>query len=257
MNLTEGGNAIPDSIPVLKQYIGPVVRKAISLLPPELQSAVQTDIGSAGYKAESGDIDVFVDANAVIDYFKTQNDKKSPETAAKKALQAHFQSKGLEAVVKGRNVHVGVPFPSGIAQVDFMVIADSKEVAPWHQHGPRGMYNEPDFKGNAIFILLNSVGKPLGLKFDAFGGKLLRRDNNEIVARSRDDVAKILLNPQATGNDLNSVKSIMNALRNDPRREEKLAQAKDDVAKGLITLPESIQEGSVAWFSAVKALLTK
>jgi hypothetical protein len=101
---------------------------------------------------------------------------------------------------------------------------------------------------------MNSIGKALGLKFDAFGGKLMRRDNNEVVARSRDDVAKILLNPNATGNDLNSVKSIMQALANDPNKEAKLAQARDDAAKGIITLPESAKPGSSQWMKQISEM---
>jgi hypothetical protein len=50
-------------------------------------------------------------------------------------------------------------------------------------------------------------------------------------------VAKILLNPSAKGDDLNSVKSLLAALQNDPEKDAKLAQARDDVGKGLLTLP--------------------
>jgi hypothetical protein len=40
----------------------------------------------------------------------------------------------------------------------------------------------------------------------------------------------------------------MAALKSDPDREGKLAQAKQDVAKGMLTLPEDITPGSAAWF---------
>jgi hypothetical protein len=99
------------------------------------------------------------------------------------------------------------------------------------------MYADPEFKGSDIFMLISSLAKSLGLKFDAFGAKLVRRDDNTVVARNRDEVAKMLLNPGATGDDLNSVKNILNVLKTDPQRDAKLAQARDDVGKGLLTLP--------------------
>jgi hypothetical protein len=229
--LTEGGNAIPTSIAVDKKDIRDIVKQAIQDLPKELRAALQIDIGSSGYKAQSGDIDIFIDEDAVIDYFKSKDSKE-----AKKALESYLSDKGLESKTIGRNVHVGIPYKDAKAQVDFMIIKDSSEVAPWHQHGPRGSYEDPEFKGSDIFILLNSIGKSLGLKFDAFGAKLMRRDDNSVVARDRDKVAKILLNPKATANDLNSVKSILIALENDPKRDEKLAQAKEDEKKGIIKM---------------------
>jgi len=229
--ITEGGKAIPTSIPVDQKDIKEVIKSAISQLPQELRSKIEINIGSSGYKAQSGDIDIFIDEQSVIDYFNAKDTKE-----AKKQLEKYLLDKGLESKTIGRNVHIGVPYKDGKAQVDFMIIRDTPIVAPWHQHGPRGAYKDPEFKGSDIFILLNSIGKSLGLKFDPFGAKLIRRDNDEIITRDRDSVAKILLNPKATENDLNSVKSILKALENDPKREQKLAQAKEDEKKGIINL---------------------
>lgn len=229
--LKEGGNAIPSSIPVKRDDIAGVISKLKKEMPSELVKHIKTDIGSSGYKIQSGDIDVFVDEDEVLKYFSTEDVK-----IAKKQLQKYFQDKGLESVVIGRNVHVGIPYENAKAQVDVMVIKDAAIVAPWHQHGPRGAYEDPEFKGSEVFILLNSIGKALGYKFDAFGAKLLKRDDNKVVARGREEVAKILLNPSATESDLNSVKSILKALENDPKKNEKLAQAKEDEKKGLIRL---------------------
>ena len=255
MQLNEGGNAFANAVPVLKKDVPAVVNAAKKLIPKPLLQRIQTDIGSAGYKVESGDIDLMVEAEDVVALFQTQNEK-DPIKSAKKALENYFIGKGIDSLVKGNNVHIGVPYGKDtVAQVDVMVIHDANIVAPYHQHGPRGSYDDPEFVGNAIFILMNSIGKPLGLKFDAFGAKLLRRDDNTVVARDRDAVAKILLNPKATGDDLNSVKSIMRALENDPMRDEKLAQAMGDESKGLITLPKKIAEGSPSWFRQMQSIL--
>jgi len=68
-------------------------------------------------------------------------------------------------------------------------------------------------------------------------------------------VAKILLSPQATGDDLNSLKSMIAAMANDPDRDAKLAQARGDAAKGLITLPESRTNSPADWFRNITKLL--
>ena len=252
VNLYEGGNAIPASNPVKREDVPGVVNHAKSLIPPEIAKGIQADIGSAGYKIQSGDIDLFVEAQDVVDFFNT-SDSKDPVKDAKQLFKQFFEKQGIQSVVKGRNVHVGIPYTTqdgkkGLAQVDIMVIHDAKIVAPWHQHGLRGMYDEPDFKGNELFILLNSLAKFKNLKFDAFGGQLMNRDTNEVVGRSRREVAKILLNPKAKESDLNSVKSILNALENDPDREGKLTLARQDAAKGLLRLPETARIGTAAWF---------
>jgi hypothetical protein len=110
------------------------------------------------------------------------------------------------------------------------------------------MYDMPDFKGSEIFMLLSSLAKFYNLKFDAFSAKLMNRDSGEVVGRTRKQVAKILLGPNAREQDLDSKESILAALKNDPDREGKLAQARQDAARGLYKLPETAQIGSAAWF---------
>ena len=245
MILFEGGNIWQDTVDIPKEYVPAIV----DLIKAELPDGIKAipDIGSAGYKVASGDMDIFLDAKQVIKNFDAADEK-----TAKQALAQFFQAKGYEVSIKGRNVHIKMPFKTDAGthygQVDLMVIPDAKRVADWHQHGPRGMYDDPAFKASHLFILLNSIGKYLGLKVDAFAGTVMRRDNNEVVADNRNDAAKLLLNPGAKGTDLNSVASVMKALEGDPDREGKLAQAKQDQAKGLITLPEQITPGSAAWF---------
>lgn len=254
--IKEGGNAIPSSTPVKKDDVKTVVDLAKKFLPAELIKGLQVDIGSAGYKIESGDIDVMVEAEDVVNLFKTQ-DSKDPVKEAKQKLKAYFEGKGVEANVNGRNVSIGVVYTDSAsgqkrtAQVDVMVIHEAGLVAPWHQHGLRGMYDDPEFKGSEAFMLISSIAKHLGLKFDAFGAKLLRRDNNDVVGRTRKQVAKILLGPKAREEDLNSVKSMLRALESDPDREGKLAQARQDAAKGLMRLPEQALPGTAQWFRQI------
>lgn len=244
MYLYEGGAIFGDGA-IPKQYVAGIVNHVQLDMPSNIKAI--PNIGSAGFKVESGDMDLFVDLDQVAQKFQATDEK-----TAKQALEQFFQAKGYKTKISGRNVHLEVPYKtdkgSRTAQVDIMVIKDAARVADWHQHGPRGMYDDPKFKAAHSFILLNSIGKFLGLKVDAFGGTVMRRDNNEVVADNRNDAAKLLLNPKAKAADLNSVGTIMAALQNDPDREGKLAQARQDQAKGLITLPEDNTPGTAAWF---------
>ena len=251
MYLYEGGNIFGDG-DIPKEYVKGVVDYVQADLPSGIKAI--PDIGSAGFKVSSGDMDLFIDANALMQKFGATDDKK-----AKEALAQFMAAKGYPTKISGRNVHIEVPYrtPQGVrkVQVDLMVIVDADIVAPWHQHGPRGMYDQPGFKGSHNFMLMSSIAKHLGLKFDPFGAKLINRDTNEVVGRSRKEVAKILLGPNAKEEDLNSVASMMKALASDPDREGKLAQARQDQAKGLITLPEDSAPGSAAWFRKMGTML--
>lgn len=250
------GNAIRKSTPVARDDITRVITLAKETIPSELLANLQVDIGSAGYKDESGDIDLMIDSADVIDYFQTQ-DEMDPVLAGKKALEAYFKSRDLEAVTKGRNVHVGIPYKTsnreqGVAQVDVMVVDDADKVAPWHQHGPRGSYDDPKFKGSSIFIMLSSIAKHMGLKFDPFGAKLINRTTDEVVARTRKQVAKVLLGPKAKESSLDSISNMMAALKTDPDREGKLTQARQDASKGLIDIPEDVFPGTGTWFKQLE-----
>lgn len=246
----EGGNVFPDVTAIKKEYVPGIIKKIQSLMPAGIP--IIPHIGSAGFKVESGDMDVFVDAAQISQHFKAKDDK-----TAKAELKKFIEAKGYSCAMTGRNVHVRMPVPGGTyVQVDVMVIPDAARVAPFHQHGPSGQYNDPEFKGGQLFIMYSSLAKAAGMKFSPFEGKLVNRETNELVADNKDAVAKILLNKNATGADLASVKSIMKALANDPRKEEKIAQAREDAKKGLIHLPESAPPGSSSWFRQLSNLVS-
>ncbi len=242
-----GGKVFGDG-DIPKEYVKDIVELTQRALPTGIRAI--PDIGSAGYKVASGDMDLFLDAETLMDLFQANDEK-----AAKSSLANFLQSKGFKTKISGRNVHVEVPYKTDAgqhyAQVDLMVIADAERVAPWHQHGPRGMYDDPQFNASHVYILLNSIAKFMNLKVDAFAGTVMRRDNNEVVADTRKKAAKLLLGSKAKENDLNSVSAIMAALADDPDREGKLAQARQDQAKGLLTLPEDVLPGTGEWIKQV------
>ena len=237
------------TVPVNKEFVPGLVKQIKNLLPEGV--ILISDIGSAGFKLVSGDMDTFVDSQSVLDTFNVAGEK-----AGRAALKKYIDSKGFYTALSGRSVHVRLPISNGtFAQVDLFVVPNAAQVAQFHQHGLSGQYNDPEFKGSELFIMYSSLAKALGLKFSPFEGKLIDRATNKVVADDKDSVAKILLNPNATGSDLASVKTILRALVNDPHKDEKLAQARLDASKNLITLPESIQFGSAQWFRQMTNIL--
>ena len=249
MILNEGGNVFPDVSPIKREYVPGIIKDIQKIMPFGIN--IIPDIGSAGYKVESGDMDVFVDAGKLAQLFNTPDEKYT-----KLALKQYIEKEGFQVALSGRNVHVRMPVPDGtFVQLDIMVIPNAAKVAPFHQHGPSGQYDDPDFKGGQLFILYSSIAKSLGLKFSPFEGKLVNRETGVVVADDKDSVAKILLNPKATAADLASVKTIMKALASDPARDAKLAQAREDAKKGLINLPESIQVGSPSWYRSLSQMV--
>lgn len=251
MKLTEGGNVFDGVSAIKKEYVPGILNNIQALMPEGI--SIIPDIGSAGYKVESGDMDVFVDANALAKFFKTPDEKYT-----RLELKQYLERSGFECALSGRNVHVKMPVPDGtFVQVDLMIIPNAEKVAPFHQHGPSGQYEDPEFKGGQLFILYSSIAKALGLKFSPFEGKLIDRTTNKVVADNKDSVAKILLNKNATAKDLANVGSIMRALAHDPQKDAKLAQAREDAKKGLIKLPESIQLGSPTWFRQLSELVSQ
>lgn len=227
--LLEGGNIWADIGPIKKSDVPEIIKDIRKIIPSSIN--IITDIGSAGFKKESGDMDVFLDAQSVMDFFDASDEK-----AARKALKNYLEGQGYEVALSGKNVHLKLRLKDNPVQVDLMVIPDAARVAPFHQHGLTGEYDDPDFKAGHIFILLSSIAKALGMKFNPFDGTLTDRETGKVIANTKESVAKVLLNDKATAKDISSVKSILKALKDDPRAEEKLAQARDDQKKGIIKL---------------------
>jgi len=243
--LLEGGNVWPDITPFRKEEADLVLSNLQKVMPKGIKLI---KVGSAGHKAVSGDMDVMVDENDIIKYFKTQIDKitkelktsgkkqLSPTQIARSLLKQYFEKKGFQSAQSGINVHVRVPVGKTIAQVDIMFVEDANNVSVFHQHD----YNS-EFKGKHKHMLLSSIAKetkskkyPYGLMWSAFQG-LFSRDKagkkDQLISRNPDIVAKLLLNPKASRKDLANVEAVMRALPNTLDKEEKMKAFKADLAK--------------------------
>ena len=174
-------------------------------------------LGSTGLKPTSGDLDVAVNSEEI-----------SPDQLVAELTQWCKSQKfdPTKCIKKsGNQVHFKTPIagnPSnGFVQTDFMFMKDMN-VGKFFLTAPANS----EYKGQDRNILINSVAKALGWKLDQRRG-ILDRATNEVVAADPDEIAKKILNPSATKDDLYSVETIVKALERDPQKDAKLATARE------------------------------
>lgn len=183
---------------------------------PAIVDSVNTVLSKTGIKAipigsgatptpgkVSGDLDLIVDQNELAKYFSIDDPK-----VIRKKLRQLFDLAGFETGQSGVSVHIRVPMGDQAHQVDVMVTPNAVDVSKFHTHAiPPGS----KFKGVNKHIALSWLAKQKGLKWSAFKG-LLNRADDSLVSRDVNDVATILLGPNANAQDLGSLEAIVNAL---------------------------------------------
>jgi hypothetical protein len=78
------------------------------------------------------------------------------------------------------------------------------------------------------------------------------RATNEIITDDPNQVAKMLLNPRATQDDLYSVESIMAALKSDPKKEAKIADFKAHMEREGIPFDQPVQESEISFIARLR-----
>ena len=232
MIVNEGGNVFKDEQgePLTQRInladIEPTVRwlEGITDLP-----LLDNMLGTTGLKPTSGDLDLAVDSNQVNkdEFFQRltgmiQQQGQDPRSWVRKS---------------GTAVHLLTPIGGrpnrGFVQTDFMFLP-KPEFSKWIlRSDPASQY-----KGATRNILINSMAKSLGYKLNQIAG-IANRTSNELITDDPDRIAQMLLNPRASRDDLVSVERIMAALKNDPRRDEKLADFRDHMQRAGTPLDES------------------
>lgn len=250
-NLFEGGNVFKDADkqPLTRRIKREEIPGTIAYLEKQTGVDFTMDkdeagvpikwLGTTGRKADSGDLDLSVDANEV--------DKK--EFAQK--LIAIFGKDSVK--LSGDNVHLKTPIDGnpemGFAQTDFMFSTNPK----FQQGSMLGGSQDSPYKGEHRHILLSSIARARGLKYSPKFG-LVDPETNEPIAGGDDwnKIAKDLLGQTATVKDIRSVESILDYIKKLPNYDELVSAARETLGRSGIELPqkeafESYQPGSIGW----------
>lgn len=250
-NLFEGGNVFkgPDKEPLTQRIKREQIPGTIAYLEKETGVDFSMDkdeegvpikwLGTTGRKADSGDLDLSVDANEL--------DKK--EFAQK--LIGIFGKDSVK--LSGDSVHLKTPIDgdpaNGFAQTDFMFSTNPK----FQQGSMLGGIADSPYRGEHRHILLSSIARARGLKYSPKFG-LVDPETNEPVAGGDDwnKIAKDLLGQTATVKDIRSVESILNYIKKLPNYDELVSAARETLGRSGIELPqkeafENYTPGSIGW----------
>jgi len=247
MYLKEGGNVFKDKQgnPLTQRINQADVPATIAYIERILGIEFPEDrwLGSTGRKPTSGDLDLGVDVNEV-----------SKDQLAS-ALQQIVTKQGLdprEWVKKAGEVHFKTPIAGdankGYVQTDFMFFPNL-DWGTFFYGGAEGS----NYKGMNRNVLMSSIAKSLGLKVGANG--MFSRTTNELIQGGMDPnyVAKVLLGPSFSKENLKNVESIYTALSNDPNRENKLKDFRDYLAReGLQEPQQSVAEDDVGFLGRLR-----
>jgi hypothetical protein len=245
--LLEGGNVFKDQQgqPLTQRINQADVPATIAYLEKVLGIDFPEErwLGSTGRKPTSGDLDLAVDLSEInkdqlaakLTQF-VQNQKQDPREWVKKAGEVHF-----------RTPIAGNP-NKGYVQTDFMFFPNL-DWGIFYYGGAEGS----NYKGMNRNVLMSSLAKVQGLKVGANG--MISRTTNELVRGGQDPnyVAKVLLGPAFTKENLKNVESIYTALSNDPDREVKLKDFREYLAReGLQEPQQPMAEDGVGFLGRLR-----
>jgi hypothetical protein len=248
MILSEGGNIFKDaSGRALTQRINQTdVKSTIAWLEQLTGLELQDNaLGSTGRKPTSGDLDLAVDANQVtkeqlvqrLSQWAVSHGLKPEENIRKSGISVH-----LKTPINGRP-------DSGYVQTDFMFLKD----VPFSKFILSAPANS-NYRGQDRNVLMNSIAKSMGYKLNQNAGLMTRTEPNELISNDPDQIAKVLLNNRATEKDLYSVETIIAALEKDPKRDEKLADAREHFAREGVPFMEGMELPPLTGYTEVNFL---
>jgi len=234
MKLFEGGNVVPNAVPIQKSNFNAAMTNLQKVLPKGINTY---PIGSAGKKEISSDIDALIDASELMAVFPAKELKLS-----RKALEDYFKEKGLFAARTGVSIHVGIPTGVGdeLVQVDLMAVENAKAAQPLHTHD----YTDSNMKGGTLHAIwadlanMTQIPGHASMMLSPYKG-LVDRETKELVTNDKDAIAKIIIGPTATADDMGNPPKVLKALQPYP---EKYKMIKDKY------FSEPVQEGSLEWF---------
>ena len=248
MILLEGGNVFKDAkkVPVTQRINRNDVPTTVAWLERITGLNLKNELlGSTGVTETSGDIDLALDGNVIkkdavisvlTNWCKKQGipDDQIINSKARGKEPAHLD-RWIDAT--GIEVHFRCPINGdpkrGYVQVDFNFLTNMK----WSKFMLAAMPLDSKFKGVDRAVLFNSIGKTLGVKVNVITG-VHARDTNDLVTNDPAKMALMFFDGQGTVRDLASVESTIAALRNDPKRKEKLHDFAEYLAKSGRQMPQ-------------------
>ena len=252
----KGSKIFPDTVPFQKKHADELRAKMNKYLAKLGLTAVgvgSTSDPDRDPEELASDLDNMVDLDDVIERLNPQvnpSDKKdSIEKAARRALSDAIQGMGLQTSQAGVNVFVRLPYGPNAHQVDLETIRKVGKVQRYHQHRiPRGS----PYKGVSKQLMIASLAKQKGYVYSAWEGLYARTPENkkgDLVADDWDDIARVLLGPNATGDNLGSVEAIMKSLPAEDAQTllAHVQQDKNWVEKGRV----AVQEDPIVWFKNI------
>ena len=206
----------------------------------------------------SGDLDMIVDAGVLKKFFKIDPADKNANKNVKIELENLFKAAGFETRKSGQIVHVKTNVGDSAQQVDIMVVDDGATAQKFHVHDiPKGSPYKGVHKQMAIAALAKNKttdDHPDGFKWSPYKG-LVDRNTDELVSNNLDEVARILIGPNAKGKDLGSVESIIAAMGTEG--EQFLANLEADTAFASKKVPvaaEAVETLEDKQLARIKAL---
>lgn len=245
MQIFEGGNVFKDDNGLSKTQriaqtdVKPTLAWLEELLPG--LDLLNNTLGSTGIKDTSGDLDVAVDSKQLT--------KDQLVAQLTRWAQGHGFKPDEWIKKTGTAVHFLTPITGkpdkGFVQTDFMFLQN----VPWSKFVLGAMPADSKYKGRERNVLMNSIAKSMGYKLNQIAG-IADRATNKIITDDPDQVAKMLLNKSATRENLASVENILSALKNDPRREEKLSDFREHMKREGLPFAETVEEDTPVHFLA-------
>ena len=221
--LQEGGNIFktPEGTSATTRIVRADIVPTLRILEPAVQiSLVDNVLGSAGKKAQSGDIDVSVDPEQIT---KDELMRKLTQW-----VQNVYQVDGTAWVKKsGISVHFKMPIRNdpkkGFVQIDFMFHGGGDPETEWMKFSMYSAGDASSYSGADRNMLMSSIAKAQGVKYSWQKG-LIRREDETLISRDPDQIAQKLLGPQFDHTALLSVETIQHALDQRPDLKVKLEQ---------------------------------
>jgi hypothetical protein len=237
--LLEGGNIWPESEHFDQAIANHLAHETNKYL-KGVHSTVHL-IGSAATPTPgkmSGDLDVMVDLNLLMQQFGTKDGKTT-----RAELEKYLQGQGLPTKKTGVTVHILLPYKDKFYQVDIKAVANADRVHKFHHHSiPQGS----PYKGVHKQMMMNALASSQNMLWSPDEG-LYARDaagkKADFISDDLDIIAKRLIGPTANSNDLGSVESILAAIPDQARRDQ-IFQSASSGASWQAVSPQPINEAA-------------